>query len=96
MSLASHYFLNAKGKGDLPYDPVERFHLGNGAILDRINWMGDPSAKGQDNALGLMVNYRYDLDQVEKNHELFTSQGAINYAKPLLKLAKKGEALTAG
>lgn len=95
MSLASHYFLNAKARANMPFDPVERFHLGNGAILDRINWMGDPGIKGQENGLGLMVNYRYDLDQVEKNHELFTSQGAINYAKPLLKLAKRGEALVA-
>lgn len=53
-------------------DPVARFHLNNGAILDRINLMADTSAKGLRQSFGLMVNYRYELDQVEENHERFT------------------------
>lgn len=53
-------------------DPVARFHLNNGAMLDRINVMADTSSKGLRQSFGLMVNYRYELDQVEENHERFT------------------------
>jgi malonyl-CoA decarboxylase len=53
-------------------DPVARFHLNNGAILDRINVMADTSSKGLRQSFGLMVNYRYELDAVEENHERFT------------------------
>lgn len=53
-------------------DPVARFHLNNGAMLDRINVMADTSSKGLRQSFGLMVNYRYELDAVEENHERFT------------------------
>jgi malonyl-CoA decarboxylase len=53
-------------------DPVARFHLNNGAMLDRINLMADTSAKGLRQSFGLMVNYRYELDLVEERHERFT------------------------
>ena len=62
MRLAAHYFLNAKNKDGYPIDPVARFHLGNGARLERINWQGDISAKGLREAHGLMCNYRYELE----------------------------------
>ena len=61
MRLAAHYFLNAKRADGRPIDPVARFHLGNGARLERINWLGDTSAKGLREAHGLMVNYRYEI-----------------------------------
>lgn len=54
-------------------DPVAKFHLGNGARLERLNWAGDQSAKGMRQALGLMVNYLYDLRHIEDNHERFVN-----------------------
>lgn len=50
-----------------PVDPVARFHLGNGARVERLNWMGDPSAKGLQQSYGLMVNYLYDLKRLDRN-----------------------------
>jgi len=74
---AAHYFLTAKGKRNRPLDPVARFHLGNGARLERINVLGDRSDKGLRQAHGLMVNYLYDLDAIEKNHEAYAEKGEI-------------------
>jgi len=68
MPLAARYFLQAKSGGN-PVDPVARFHLGNGARLERINWLGDVSEKGLRQAAGLMVNYRYNPTHIERNHE---------------------------
>lgn len=77
MALAAHYFLLAKSADSRPVDPVARFHLGNGAKLDRINWMADTSEKGLREAHGLMVNYRYEPSEIEKNHEAYAQDGAI-------------------
>ena len=76
-ALAAHYFLAAKSADGRPVDPVARFHLGNGARLERINWLGDISEKGLREAHGLMVNYRYDLKEIERNHEAFVNDGEI-------------------
>ena len=59
--LAALYLTKAK-KGKLPYDPVARFHLGNGAKLHRINWRGDMSSNGLKQSAGILANYLYDLD----------------------------------
>ena len=59
-----------------PLDPVARFHLGNGARIERLNWAGDPSAKGLKQSYGLMVNYLYDLKRLDKHRAMF-SQGQI-------------------
>ncbi len=59
-----------------PCDPVARFHLGNGARVERLNWAGDPSAKGLKQSFGLMVNYLYDLKRLDK-HRAQLSQGEI-------------------
>lgn len=77
LALAAHYFLTAKSGDGRPVDPVARFHLGNGARLERINWLGDVSEKGLREAHGLMVNYRYDLKEIERNHEIFANEGEI-------------------
>ena len=69
--LAAYYYLRAKTSAGLPVDAVARFHLGNGARLERINWLADTSDKAIAQACGLMVNYLYDLDDIEKNHEAF-------------------------
>ena len=52
-------------------DPVARFHLNNGAKLERINWLADISKKGLRESLGLMVNYLYEPRSIEGNHEKF-------------------------
>jgi malonyl-CoA decarboxylase len=54
-------------------DPVARFHLDNGARLERLNALGDLSAKGVKQSFGLMVNYLYDLAKVESHHEKFVN-----------------------
>ena len=65
------YYLDEKDGGNEPLDPVARFHLKNGAILDRINPLADTSEKGLQQSFGLMVNYVYDLARVEENHETY-------------------------
>ncbi len=74
---AAHYFLRAKTSAGRPHDPVARFHLGNGARLERLNFLGDLSIKGLRQSRGMMVNYLYDLDTIEKHHEAYANQGAV-------------------
>ncbi|MDE1147065.1 MAG: malonyl-CoA decarboxylase [Azospirillaceae bacterium] len=74
---AAHYFLKAKARGNRPVDPVARFHLGNGARLERLNILGDLSPKGLSQAHGLMVNYLYKLDDIETNHERYADRGEV-------------------
>lgn len=96
MALAAQYFLNAKGDDGKPVDPVARFHLGNGARLERINWMADPSPKGLREAYGLMVNYRYDLKEIEKNHEAYANDGSVDASRAVRGLVKtRGKQKTA-
>lgn len=66
-------------------DPVARFHLDNGARLERINFLGDQSRKGLKQSLGLMVNYLYDLQQVEANHEKFV-HGEVVHSRSVASL----------
>jgi malonyl-CoA decarboxylase len=58
-----------------PADPVARFHLGNGARVERLNWAGDPSPKGHKQSYGLMVNYLYDLKRLDKHRTAGWTQG---------------------
>jgi malonyl-CoA decarboxylase len=74
---AVRYLFEAKDDAGKPIDPVARFHLGNGARLERLNWMGDVSEKGLSQAAGFMVNYLYDLAAVERNHEAFANHDEI-------------------
>ena len=74
---AAAYFLRAKNARGRPLDPVARFHLGNGARLERINFLGDTSKKGLSQAHGLMVNYLYDLAAIERNHETYANLGTV-------------------
>jgi malonyl-CoA decarboxylase len=71
MRAAAYYYMRAKNSRGAPLDAVARFHLGNGARLERINWLGDTSDRAMAQAHGFMVNYQYDLDDIEKNHEAF-------------------------
>lgn len=75
---AAHYLGRALEDGK-PLDPVARFHLGNGARVERLNWMGDPSPKGLKQSCGLMVNYLYDLRRLDK-HRALLSQGKVPVA----------------
>ena len=77
MAAAAAYFLRAKDARNRPLDPVARFHLGNGARLERVNFLGDVSRKGLAQAHGLMVNYLYDLSAIEKNHETYANLGTV-------------------
>jgi malonyl-CoA decarboxylase len=88
MRLAAHYFLNVKAADGRPVDPVARFHLGNGARLDRINWLGDTSQKGLAEAHGLMVNYRYEIRDIERNHEAYENDGTVAASKQVHTLLK--------
>ncbi len=93
---AAHYFLIEKDKTGRPFDPVARFHLGNGARLERINWLGDTSEKGIKQSLSVMVNYRYDLRDIERNHEAYVNNGVIAASKTvrgLLLTSEKSKAL---
>jgi malonyl-CoA decarboxylase len=85
---AATYFLSARGRGGAPLDPVARFHLGNGARLQQLNFLADLSEKGLAQSHGLMVNYQYDLDDIEKNHEAFAENRAIVTASAIRKLAR--------
>lgn len=58
-------------------DPVARFHLGNGARLERINWHGNIAPRGLAESGGIMVNYLYDPDSIEANHEAFARAGTV-------------------
>lgn len=74
---AAWYFLNARDRNGRPADPVARFHLGNGARLEQLNFLGDLSENGLRQSHGLMVNYLYALDEIERNHELLAEKGVI-------------------
>ena len=74
--LAARYLLEAR-QGDRPHDPVARFHLGNGARVERVNWLADSSQRGLQQSFGLMVNYLYDPDAIENNVEAFVADGAV-------------------
>lgn len=87
MGVARYYFLNAKMHG-MPVDPVARFHLGNGARLERINWLGDTSPKGLKQAAGFMVNYLYHIPDIEKNHEAYVTSNEVIVSQAVKKLEK--------
>ena len=73
----AEYLLRARDGKGRPIDPVARFHLNNGARLERVNWLGDVSDKGLQQGAGFMVNYLYDVAQIERNHEAFAREGRV-------------------
>jgi malonyl-CoA decarboxylase len=84
--LAAHYLACAKQGADA-VDPVARFHLGNGARLERLNWLADTSVRGLGQSAGLMVNYLYRLDEVESNHEMYVRENKVAASREIRKLA---------
>lgn len=85
LKLCAHYLVNEKS-GRLARDPVARFHLGNGARLHRLHWAADLSDKGKQQSAGMMVNYLYDLDRIELNHEDYFDKGIISASKSITRL----------
>lgn len=89
LAAAIRYFTEPDREDGWPNDPVARFHLGNGAILEQLNFGADRSAKGMKQAGGLMVNYLYDLDVVEANHETFHETRAVPLSPALRRLTPR-------
>jgi malonyl-CoA decarboxylase len=85
---AAFYFLSARNRRGAPVDAVARFHLGNGARLERINWLGDTSERSIKQAYGVMVNYLYDLDEIEKNHEAYAEGREVVASPAVQRLAR--------
>ncbi|MEJ2470535.1 MAG: malonyl-CoA decarboxylase [Desulfuromonadales bacterium] len=91
LSLCAHYLHELREKDGAPLDPVARFHLGNGARIERINWLGDTSTKGMQQACGLMVNYLYPLKEMEQNIEAYTTDKEIVAASRVRNLLRDDE-----
>jgi malonyl-CoA decarboxylase len=70
-------YLTRTAQGETKIDPVARFHLGNGARLERIDWLGNVSERGMRESYGIMVNYVYDPGAIEANHEAFVNTGFV-------------------
>lgn len=85
--LAAQYLVQTK-HNKYPADPVARFHLGNGAKLHQIHTCADMSEKGYKQSLGVMVNYLYDLDLIEINHENYISNGLVSCSDTITRIIK--------
>jgi len=76
LRLAANYLTRSAAAG-AKIDPVARFHLGNGARLEHIRWLGNTARRGMRESLGIMVNYLYDPGSIEANHEAFVNTGSV-------------------
>ena len=85
IKLATHYIVNEKSNKGLPVNDVSRFHLGNGAIVDDIIVNANISEVGFKRSFGVMVNYLYELNSIEKNHEDFVNNKKVNISDKLKK-----------
>ena len=86
---AIKYLTHSERDDGMPNDPVSRFHIGNGASLERINLNADTSEKGMTQSYGVMANYLYDLDVVEENHEIFFKNKIVPVSSEIESLKKK-------
>ena len=86
MPLCAAYLVHAK-RGNEPLDPVARFHLGNGARLERINWNGDRSKAGYERSAGIVANYVYDVAAIDTNRETYASTHNVMAAPSVEHLA---------
>ena len=85
---AIKYLTHSERDDGMPNDPVSRFHIGNGASLERINLNADNSKKGMSQSYGVMANYLYDLDIVEENHEIFFKNKIVPVSSEIKSLKK--------
>ena len=92
--LCAQYLLHAKSRSE-PLDSVARFHLGNGARMERLNWLGDVSPAGLLRSAGMMVNYVYDLADVERNHEAYARENRVVASRRFEMLARESLLLRA-
>jgi malonyl-CoA decarboxylase len=95
MPLAARYLLQEKRQNGQPIDPVARFHLGNGARIEKLNWLGDTSPRGLGQSAGIMVNYLYEPKDIEQNHEAYAERGSIAAAPAVKKLLKQAGSVAA-
>ncbi|MBB4286745.1 malonyl-CoA decarboxylase [Roseospira goensis] len=92
--LCARYLVNERrpprqeGRAGTVLDPVAHFHLTNGARVERLNWLGDRSAKGMAQSAGMMVNYLYKLNEIERNHEAYQGQGKVATSTAIRSLAR--------
>jgi malonyl-CoA decarboxylase len=86
LRLAASYLVEEKRAGGRALDPVAHFHLSNGAVMERLNWMGDTSDKGFQQSAGIMINYLYDLDSIDDNHEAYAGGGRITASSEIRSL----------
>jgi len=89
MKKAIKYLTESDRKDGMPNDPVGRFHIGNGASLERVNLGADLSEKGLLQSYGVMANYLYDLDVVEENHEIFYKNKVVPVSSEIKSKKKK-------
>ena len=88
-ALAAHYLLNAKRSNGLPYDPVAVFHLNNGALVHDVHIDADVSPNGIKQSGGVMVNYRYNLNQISANHEAYATKNKVIASAKVQQLARR-------
>ena len=86
LKLVAHYLMNEKNNKKLPINDVCRFHLGNGAIIDDIIINANVSEVGLNRSFGVMVNYLYELKNIEKNHEDYINNKKIIVSDKVKKL----------
>ena len=91
LSLCARYLHEHREKDQAPVDPVARFHLGNGARIERINWLGDTSDKGIQESCSMMVNYLYHLKEMEQNIEAYATSREVAAAKRVRNLLRNDE-----
>lgn len=89
LTVACANYLAEGRQGLRPIDPVARFHLDNGARIERLNWMADTSPKGIKQSAGLMVNYLYDPGEIESNHEAYRLHGKVALSSEIRRMLRR-------
>jgi malonyl-CoA decarboxylase len=90
LRLCARYLVGERAPSGRALDPVAHFHLSNGARVERLNWLGDVSAKGLQQSAGIMVNYLYRLGEIEANHEAYRGEGRVAASSALRNLGRLG------
>jgi malonyl-CoA decarboxylase len=90
LRLCARYLTRERARSGRALDPVAHFHLSNGARVERLNWLGDPSEKGLEQSAGIMVNYLYRLADIEANHEAYRAEARVVASNAVRNLARAG------
>jgi malonyl-CoA decarboxylase len=90
LRLCARYLMHERTPRGRALDPVANFHLSNGARVERLNWLGDVSAKGLQQSAGIMVNYLYRSGDIEANHEAYRGEGRVAASSAIRSLARAG------